>query len=127
MGVGEGVIAVAALQAGIAGRLAYRDPPEEGVKGPLHPQEHILQHLRMPLGVFRAGRLEVGQLRLLLVLAGRDALAERPWPRCPGRDALPALPPHLAFLQGAVVMPTPAPQAPPADLRCGWVQWKRLL
>src|SRR5262249_26603969 len=89
LGKGERVVAGAALEAGIPWYLAMLRPPEEGLIGPLYPQEHILQHLGMHSGVFRAGRFRVGQFRLLLAIGSGSALS--------------LLPPGLALLPGAVV------------------------
>jgi hypothetical protein len=51
------------------------------VIGALNAQQHILQHLRVDLRILWEGGLQFGQLGLLLLVAGADALPALP-PRC---------------------------------------------
>jgi hypothetical protein len=86
--VGEAVIAVRAVEARIARRLASFDATEECLECSIQARKHILQHLRMHVAVFRAYLLDVRQLG---TLTG-------------SRDAHPALLPGVAtLLQASVV------------------------
>src|SRR5262249_14756247 len=87
--IGEGVIAVLALEPGIARRLASRYSPEERLIGLFHSTQHVLQDLGVHLTVVGAIRFEIRQLVGLLIVCGADAL--------------PASPPRLALLQGTVI------------------------
>src|SRR5262249_50465120 len=106
LGIGEGVVSSAALKTRKARRLARLYPPEKGLIGALDAQQHVLQDLGVDLCILWAGRLQVGKFRLLLVVAGTRAL--------------PALPPGLALLQGAVVERPTAPQDRLQRLLLGW-------
>ena len=71
--IGEAVVAVAAVKARIARRLALPDTAEERLKGAVYAQHHILQDLAVDLGIFGHGLLDAGQFGLLLIVADRDA------------------------------------------------------
>jgi hypothetical protein len=64
---GETVEPVPSVNAGGAGSLPQRHPPEEGVKRTLNAQGRILHHLAMDFGVFRHRLLDSQHLRFLLV------------------------------------------------------------
>src|SRR5262249_52630836 len=63
--VGEAVVAVAALETGVAGRPARLHPTEEGLERAVQAREHVLQHLRVEVAVFGPHRLDGGQLGAL--------------------------------------------------------------
>jgi hypothetical protein len=93
--VGQGVIAIAPLKAGVAGCLASLHAAKEGWKGALKAREHILQNLRMRLPVFGTCLLDSGQLSALTGSGDADA----------------AFPPGLlAFLQSSIIEFTAAAQ-----------------
>src|SRR5690349_18582142 len=94
--IGEAVIAALPLKARIACCLSVFDALEERLEGALHPQDDVLQDLRIDFDVFQALRFQVGQFCLLLIV--RRALA------------LPTLPPRLALFQGHIIEPSTAPQ-----------------
>src|SRR5579871_2229137 len=88
LGKGETVIAVAALEPGIAGLITVGNAPKEGFEGPFHPQNHILQDL----GIDRCTIFPIGtylwELGFLLVVV----------------DRYPAfLPGFFAFLKGRII------------------------
>jgi hypothetical protein len=83
------VIAVLAMEAGIAWGFSIGYAPEEGLLRLVHPAQHVLQDLGMHLPVFGAGGLQVRQLRCLLIVGGALALA--------------ASPPRAALLKGDIV------------------------
>jgi hypothetical protein len=95
LGIGERVVAVPSLEAGIARLLAGLEAAEERRKSSIQAFEHILQDLGMDLSVLRADGLHLAQFPRLLLVAHRD-----PTP----------LPGRLALLQGGVVEATAAPQ-----------------
>src|SRR5262249_25015867 len=71
--IGETVVAALALQARIAGRFAILDATEERLERLVQAPKHVLQDLRVDLGVFRASGFQVGQFRRLIVVGERDA------------------------------------------------------
>jgi hypothetical protein len=85
---GEAIVARARSEAGIARLLPLLDAAEKAVKGPIHPLNDILQHLRVYLGQFRADLFALRQFSTLVRVARRDA-----------RQAV-GIP---AFLQGGVI------------------------
>jgi hypothetical protein len=89
LGIGEGVVAVVALKAGRARRLPSGDSAEERLIRCVYAAQHILQDLRMDLGVFGARDFEVWQLHGLLIVGGAGALSTSP--------------PGAALFQGTVV------------------------
>lgn len=66
------MVAVAALKAGIAGRLTRLDTAEEALEAPINPQDDILQDLRVDFAVLGHGLFDTGEFRLLVVVAQRD-------------------------------------------------------
>src|SRR5262249_41527217 len=94
--IGEGVVAIAPLKARISGVLTRLQATEEALKGTLNAPDDILQDLCIDLGIFRVGVLELREFRLLLIVAGADAL--------------PALPPGFALFQRDTMVGAPAPQ-----------------
>ena len=74
LGIGEGIVAVASLEAGIARLLAILHAAEEVFKRPIQAQEHILKHLAVNILVLWPDFcLDLRQIALLLVVADRLA------------------------------------------------------
>src|SRR4051794_22118514 len=71
--IGEAVVAVATLEARIAGLLAGRHAAKERLESPVYAQNNILQDLTMDGAVLRAHLFDRGQLGLLFVVADRLA------------------------------------------------------
>jgi hypothetical protein len=70
--IGEGVVAVPALEAGIAGRLPFAEAAEERLEGQVYAQHDILQDLGVDLGILWHSLLDAGQFGLLLIVTGGD-------------------------------------------------------
>src|SRR6476620_5694659 len=85
LGIGEAVVAARSLKARIAPCLACLYTAKEGLERLLQTTQHLLQDLRVDLGIVGKGGFEVRHFRGLLVV-GRAL-------------ALPALPPYLALFQ----------------------------
>src|SRR5262249_27251534 len=71
--VGEAVVAVASLEAGIARRLPFPDARKRRLKCSVYAEYDILQDLGVDFGVFGHSLLDAGQLGLLLIGGDRDA------------------------------------------------------
>jgi hypothetical protein len=93
--IGEAVVAVPALEAGITGRLAHLDAAEERLKGLVQAVQHILQDLRVEVAVFGPHLLDARQLRRLHGEAHGDVAF---------------LPRQCPFFQPGVVQLAAAPQ-----------------
>src|SRR5262249_17996553 len=94
--VGEGMIAVPALEAGRARLLARLHPAEERLIGAIEADQHVLQDMRVDGSIVWERGAQVLQLGFLLE-AGR-------------RFTLATLPPRLALLQGGIVERATAPE-----------------
>src|SRR6266446_1364100 len=72
LGIGEGVIAITSLEAGIARSFTVVYTTEEGRKGFVEPFEHILLHLRVNVLVLFPKLLDIWQLLGLHLIEDRD-------------------------------------------------------
>ncbi len=70
--IGEAVVTVASVEARIARCLPFAQTAEERLEGALYPQHHILQDLRVDLGVFGQRFFDARQFGLLLVVRDAD-------------------------------------------------------
>ncbi len=73
LGIGEAVVAVAPVEAGIARLFTCAHAAEEGLKGMLNTQHDILQDLAVDLGIVGHGFFNAWQFGLLLVITHGDA------------------------------------------------------
>ena len=71
--IGNTIVTIASVKARIARRLTALDATEERLKGAIYPLYHILQDLRIDLGIFWHGFLDAGQFGLLLIVRDTDA------------------------------------------------------
>src|SRR5262245_16480629 len=71
--VGEGVVAVASVEAGVSRRLARLHPAEVGLESTVYPLHHLLHDLAVDFAIFWHLRFDAGKFGFLLVVADRDA------------------------------------------------------
>ena len=69
LGEGEAVVALSALEAGVAWGFPILDPAEEPLESQIHPLDDVLQHLGMNALVLRQLGAYLGQIPLLFVEA----------------------------------------------------------
>ena len=73
LGIGEAVVAVAALEARIPRRFTRRHPPEERLERLVQPMQHVLQDLGVEVPVLGTHLLDARQLCRLQGKGDRDA------------------------------------------------------
>src|SRR5262249_26498711 len=71
--VSGAVVAVAPVEARVAGRLTRLHAAEEGLEGAVYALYHVLQDLAVDLGILRQLGFDAGQFGFLLVVVHRDA------------------------------------------------------
>jgi hypothetical protein len=73
LGIGEAVVAVATVEAGVSRCLARLHPAEKGVEGALYPLYYVLQDLAVDFAVLRQLGFDAGMFCFLLVVTDGDA------------------------------------------------------
>lgn len=72
--IGERIVAMFALKARIAGRLAFRAATEESVERLAHAAQYVLKDLAVNIADIRAHGFDVRKLRSLIVIVKRDVV-----------------------------------------------------